>query len=460
MMALIVVLFSQCKKNEEDYGNEDKTVKVSCVVPMNNNGKSDFTNVMTDGSIQWSTGTERIYLALPETQKIIELLSEGNANKENRLTFQGTVEQSDLSNGSVYEIWYFGHSMQKQDGAYYEFDGSSVTGSIATQSGNLSDLGYCHIASGTVEANVGDDGIVLSLNGNLTTQIAIAELDLQGIQTLRGNAIIGTEYALQYNDKDGRFEFSVTEETSTIQITNGGKKSYVVLFPNATDNVALKSNKGKVNFVGGINNNNTYAATWKEYVTNGKGYVDLGLPSGLLWATCNVGAETPEAYGNYYAWGEITTKSNEYSASTSATYGLSISQLQSQGYIDGEGNLNPQYDAATANWGGDWRMPTKAEQEELFENCTWTRTTQNGVNGYVVFTSKKNGNSILLPAAGLRTRHELINPGSFGYYWSSTPYESDNKYNTSAYDFYFGSGSRNLSDNYRYAGQSVRPVIE
>ena len=103
-----------------------------------------------------------------------------------------------------------------------------------------------------------------------------------------------------------------------------------------------------------------------------------------------------EEYGDYYAWGETETKS-EYTEGNSATYGLSISELQSQGYIDGEGNLNPQYDAATANWGGDWRMPTKAELNELLNNCTWTWTTQNGHKGYKV--TGPNGNSIFLPAA-------------------------------------------------------------
>lgn len=100
--------------------------------------------------------------------------------------------------------------------------------------------------------------------------------------------------------------------------------------------------------------------------------IDLGLS--VKWARCNVGTDTSEGYGNYYAWGETTTKST-YIEDNSATYGLSISQLQSQGYIDGSGNLTPQHDAARANWGGTWRMPTKTELEELENKCTWTWTT-------------------------------------------------------------------------------------
>ena len=188
---------------------------------------------------------------------------------------------------------------------------------------------------------------------------------------------------------------------------------------------------------------------------NNHEYVDLGLPSGLLWATCNVGANAPEEYGDYFAWGETSTKS-DYSTSNSATYRLSNSELQSQGYIDSEGKLTAQYDAATANWGGDWRMPTKAEQQELLDNCTWIWTTQNGVNGYKV-TSKVNSNYIFLPAAGIRNGSSLGNAGIFGYYWSSTPYESSSY---GAFSLDVGSDDRNVGSYSRFNGPSVRPVLE
>ena len=187
---------------------------------------------------------------------------------------------------------------------------------------------------------------------------------------------------------------------------------------------------------------------------NGHNYVDLGLPSGLKWATCNVGANSPEEYGDYFAWGETTTKS-DYSSSNCPTYGLSISQLQSQGYIDGEGNLTAQHDAATANWGGDWRMPTYDELQELITSCTWTWTTYNGVNGYNV--EGPNGNSIFLPAAGYRYGSSLGNAGSDGYYWSSTPSEYGD---LGAYDLGFGSSDHGMYGSFRYYGSSVRPVVE
>ena len=182
-----------------------------------------------------------------------------------------------------------------------------------------------------------------------------------------------------------------------------------------------------------------------------EGAVDLGLS--VYWASCNVGAESPEEYGDYFAWGETTTKS-DYSSSISVTYGLSIEELKSRGIIDSDGNLTAEYDAATANWGGNWRMPTLAEMEELIDNCTWEWTTQNGVYGRKV--TGPNGNSIFLPAAGYRYGTSLYDAGSRGYYWSASP--SSYSYYACflyflSYDFYWYNGDR-------YFGHSVRPVSE
>ena len=185
---------------------------------------------------------------------------------------------------------------------------------------------------------------------------------------------------------------------------------------------------------------------------NGHEYVDLGLS--VKWATCNVGATSPEEYGDYFAWGETNTKS-EYSSSNCPAYELSISELQSHGYIDGEGNLTSQYDAAIANWGGDWRMPTIAEMQELLNNCIWTWTTQNGVNGYNV--EGPSGASIFLPAAGFRYGSSLYGAGGRGYYWSSSPNEDNDR---CAYCLYFDSGSHGMVNDDRSYGLSVRSILE
>ena len=171
--------------------------------------------------------------------------------------------------------------------------------------------------------------------------------------------------------------------------------------------------------------------------------IDLGLS--VKWASCNVGANAPEEYGGYFAWGEISPKSS-YSASNSVTYGMPMSDISG----------NAQYDVARANWGGNWRMPTYAEIDELLYKCSWKWTTQNGVNGYRV--TGPNGNSIFLPAAGYRGGPSLDNGGPTGTYWSSTPRESYSS--DTAYDLYFNSNNYDCYHSYRNFGKSVRPVLE
>ncbi|MBR3859248.1 MAG: protein kinase [Bacteroidaceae bacterium] len=179
----------------------------------------------------------------------------------------------------------------------------------------------------------------------------------------------------------------------------------------------------------------------------GHEWVDLGLPSGLKWATCNVGADKPEEYGNYYAWGETETKS-EYTKENCATWRKEL------GDISGDS----LYDAARRNWGGSWRMPTRAECQELVNNCTWTWTTQGGHKGYKG-TSKKNGNSIFLPAAGWYNGSWLDYQGEYGRCWSSTPGESDTE---GAYNFAFDSfrHCHYMGWYFRSFGLAVRPVCD
>ena len=188
-------------------------------------------------------------------------------------------------------------------------------------------------------------------------------------------------------------------------------------------------------------------------------YVDLGLPSGTKWATCNVGASAPEDYGDYYAWGETETKST-YDWSTykwcKGSYDTMTKYcaISSFGTVDNKTVLEPEDDVAHVKWGGNWRMPTDAELTELRENCTWTWTTQNGKNGYKV-TSNKNGNSIFLPAGGSRNGSSLNNAGTYSYYWSASRSESspDNAWGVS-----FRSSSVYRGHYNRYYGRSVRPV--
>ena len=199
----------------------------------------------------------------------------------------------------------------------------------------------------------------------------------------------------------------------------------------------------------------TVTATFKKPDT--KEYVDLGLPSGLLWATCNVGASAPEIYGNYYAWGETTTKEtytwDSYKYTSEPTkYNKSDELL----------TLEAEDDAAAVNWGGKWRMPTDAEMIELRTNCDWTWTTDyngTGVAGCIV-ASKTNGNSIFLPAASYHDQNGIDQIGGNGAYWSSS--RTDNVYQAHHTYFYYESGSAKIDDYtyYRNYGHSIRPVQE
>ena len=212
------------------------------------------------------------------------------------------------------------------------------------------------------------------------------------------------------------------------------------------------------------------AITENDYLNTGidvnicHDYVDLGLPSGLLWATFNIGANAPEEYGDYFAWGETQAKD---------TYGLDTYQFCNgiggspyhniftkycsnsiygyNGFTDDLTTLLPEDDAATANRGEDWRIPTVEEWQELFDNCTWS--IQNGVNGNLFVAT--NGNSLFLPASGFRSGNGLYNVGVNGLYWSSSLYV-DSPYR--AWYFYFDSGYNVVGGNVRYVGQSVRAV--
>ncbi len=177
--------------------------------------------------------------------------------------------------------------------------------------------------------------------------------------------------------------------------------------------------------------------------------VDLGLS--VKWATCNVGANTPEAYGNYYAWGETTTKSDYLWDNYKYGDGTTFSKYNT---TDGKTTLETVDDIAAVNWGGKWRMPTDAEWIELYEKCTWTWTTQNGVNGYKV---KATNDSIFLPVAGYRFREYTLGADNTGHYWSSS-LNTDTL--NMAHQVYFDSHNVYRFNSDRYIGLAVRPVCK
>ena len=212
-------------------------------------------------------------------------------------------------------------------------------------------------------------------------------------------------------------------------------------------------------------------------VENGHEWVDLDLPSGTRWATCNVGASSPEEYGDYFAWGETTGKNSgktafkwenykySYGSTDLLTKYCSIANCGYEGFTDDMRELQLGDDAARENWGGSWQTPSLAQVQELLGDSTrkvWT--TQDGVNGLLIVResrnnwSKSTGKSIFLPAAGHQVNSGAEDIGNGGYYWTRSLSVG---YPGSACSLHIRSGQTNVSTYYyRYIGRSVRPVCK
>lgn len=185
-------------------------------------------------------------------------------------------------------------------------------------------------------------------------------------------------------------------------------------------------------------------------------WVDLGLPSGLKWATCNVGATRPERMGDYFSWGETYSKGEYQTSNYKWGDDGDIQKYctdSEAGIVDGREKLLLSDDAARSQWGGYWRIPTKEECQELRTQCNWKWTQKNGVNGQMV--TGPNGNSIFLPAAGYREAGYVEEAGECGYYWTSTLNTS-----TMADCLFCLPGGGGVMFWARFAGCTVRAVTE
>ena len=186
--------------------------------------------------------------------------------------------------------------------------------------------------------------------------------------------------------------------------------------------------------------------------------VDLGLS--VKWATCNVGANKPEEYGGYYAWGETATKEDYgstykyFKEDKDGLFGMitKYCTIEKYGIVDNKTVLEKSDDVAYTTLGGKWRTPTDEEWDELKEKCTWTKTTIHGVDGYKIETS--NGNFIFLPEAGYKIGSKM---SEGGYYWSSSLFENDPR--DALYTYFYGE-KISKDFNCRCGGRSVRPVMD
>lgn len=177
---------------------------------------------------------------------------------------------------------------------------------------------------------------------------------------------------------------------------------------------------------------------------NGHEYVDLGLS--VKWATCNVGANSPEEYGKYYAWGELSTK-DKYTENNCMNWNKYFSDIS--------GDI--RYDVATKDWGGNWRIPNENEFQELLDYCRWTWDEENA--GYKV-TSLINNNTIFIPAAGRVSESGPFQTGEGCCYWTSTPYLKHYAMMTLIKESEDGSTLKHVFFNYRSIGNTIRPVFD
>lgn len=286
--------------------------------------------------------------------------------------------------------------------AFYKLYAGSIFGNMA------------YYATPTYYTYVKSDNKIIITNGD--------------IYTITGNSLI----------KDGSsILLSKYDPTKRYSSGNGGGNSG-------------GGNNGGGSSGGGTNVSGTY---------NGHDYVDLGLPSGTKWATCNVGASTPESYGNYFSWGETTTKSsysyNNYKYGREDQNGnvrfTKYNTVSSYGTVDNLSTLQTSDDAATVKWGNGWRIPTKAEWEELINHTTATWTSQGGVNG-LRFTAI-NGGSIFLPAAGRFYLNDLISRNT--NYWSN---QLDTSWPICAFMLSYNNGNAYLTSISREVGAPIRAV--
>ncbi|MBE6330893.1 MAG: hypothetical protein E7070_01100 [Bacteroidales bacterium] len=318
----------------------------------------------------------------------------------------------------------------------------------------------------------------LSANKEYTMQALVrayntdSEKDPSGVTIYAGSGTsadisTGTEIPYTYRDTIVK---SSADEDSTIQIGNPNAGRYAILTAKGTSNskgeltIGVKVTAGKVNWV----------AMKDVIVWRLEGYVDLGLPSGTLWADCNVGASSPLESGNYYAWAETSAKEN-YDWST-YTYRIESGSRNlltkycvdgNYGTADGVTELEGSDDAASVNRGTHWQMPDSAQFAELinegYTTCVWKRF--GSVTGLLI-KSKTNGNSIFLPAVGREVSADTIDSGMGGYYWSRSLYSNDynsageetsgNSYGARA--LFFGSDDVNIYNFSRCHGLLVRPV--
>ena len=465
LCGLLALAFVSCKKDKETTGN--MTFEATISQPTSNSK----THIGPDNMLVWDAGnTIKVFNAAGQYGDFTT-----NDNNAVTATFAGTLTASES-----YTAFY----------PNAQFDGTNVRVAVGGTQTYVAD-NFANNSYPMLATNSGDNFLFHSHAGVLRLQFTsevgatVGSITVAGVgnDVLAGTMVYPYGYHYDFNDvMPYTVEGGVQEVTlncgTGVTLQSTPTVFNIILLENALSNgftVTLKAVDGSELQSFTAPEGNTIMAEniliMPELAVTGTGggggdehaYVDLGLPSGLLWATCNVGANAPEECGDYFAWGETQPKDTydwstyQYcmgSAITLTKY-CNFADAGYNGFTDNLTTLLPEDDAAAANWGGNWRMPTAEEFEELLDNTTVTWTQQNGVNGSLYTAS--NGNSLFLPAAGLRRGGELVNAGITAEFWSSwlVGYSPDHA------DMIFipqEDGDEYTSVEYRDYGLSVRPV--
>ena len=454
LCGLLALAFVSCKKDKETTGN--MTFEATISQPTSNSK----THIGPDNMLVWDAGnTIKVFNAAGQYGDFTT-----NDNNAVTATFAGTLTASES-----YTAFY----------PNAQFDGTNVRVAVGGTQTYVAD-NFANNSYPMLATNSGDNFLFHSHAGVLRLQFTsevgatVGSITVAGVgnDVLAGTMVYPFGYHYDFNDvMPYTVEGGVQEVTlncgTGVTLQSTPTVFNIILLENALSNgftVTLKAVDGSELQSFTAPEGNTIMAEniviMPELAVTGTGggggdehaYVDLGLPSGLLWATCNVGANAPEEIGDNFAWGETTPKNtydwSNYQHCNGSEYTLTKycddAGYGYNGFTDNLTTLLPEDDAATANWGNGWRMPTYEEWKELYNNTTMTGTTQNGVEG-ALFTA--NGNSLFLPYNFL---------GYQGYYWSSSLFGNEPRWASLllfdlACEMYYSP---------RFVGFPVRPVRE
>ncbi len=496
LLATLAVCGCQVKEINE-ITNETKNepeAKVFTAIIEDNNTETK-TSLDDEGNVLWKQGDQVSIFAgstINEQYQVTDESDGKTAAALNRVTSPGFVAGTDIDNNIAYYPYTATAGIAKS-GSGYVISDITLPATQTYAEGSFSNGAFpmTAVTSGANDYNLKFRNVLGGLKLQLTGTARIASVSITGNrdEILCGAAEVTVANGVvpSINLKDASAKTVTLVCGTGVQLNAETATAFIIALPAMTmeggftvtvtdnDGVQMEIKTTKPQTITRSNLLKMPTVTYEATSYSGHQYVDLGLPSGLKWATCNVGANSPEEYGDYFAWGEtepyyssldpLTWKdgktagyiwvSYQWCNGSSNTLTKYNTNSEYGPVVDNKIILDIEDDAARANWGGSWRMPTYQDWTELREKCTWTWTTQNGVNGRLV--TGPNGKHIFLPAAGYRDAGGPYLEGSYGRCWSSS-LDTDNPSDAWGVDF-LSDGVFRGSDGRCY-GHSVRPVTE